>query len=199
MQLHVKLAYGHDIWIENGMTGFSDLRRQKKQGFRRDVSLPRQLPSTPCSPNRPVLAKTSVIAEKNTAKKLTLGAWRQHSVIFTFLWSYFQALKSTPKIPHTQLWLEIFFFCFLGADLRLRWTEIDMPASPLSVPMFSTLLHSQSEIKQPSRWMILNVCTQASFLICLPLWLFQILWRTRDSCCNTLVSHTFWRGNTDPL
>lgn len=110
MQLHVKLAYGHDIWIENGMTGFSDLRRQKKQGFRRDVSLPRQLPSTPCSPNRPVLAKTSVIAEKNTAKKLTLGAWRQHSVIFTFLWSYFQALKSTPKIPHTQLWLEIFFF-----------------------------------------------------------------------------------------
>lgn len=171
----------------------------EETGFQeRHVSLQRQLPSTPCSPNRPVLAKTSVFTEKNTAKKLTLGAWRQHSVIFTFLWSYFQALKSTPKIPHTQLWLEI-FFCFLGADLRLRWTEIDMPASPLSVPMFSTLLHSQSEIKQPSRLMILNVCTPASFLICLPLWLFQILWRTCDSCCNTLVSHTFWRGNTDPL
>lgn len=170
----------------------------EETGFQeRHISLQRQLPSTPCSPNRPVLAKTSIFAEKNTAKKLTLGAWRQHSVIFTFLWSYFQALKSTPKIPSysTITWN---IFCFLGGDLKLRWTEIDMPASPLSVPMFSTLLYSQSEIKQPSRLMILNVCTQASFLICLPLCLFQILWRTCDSCCNTWVSHTFWRGNTDP-
>lgn len=103
----------------------------EETGFQeRRVSLQRQLPSTPCSPNRPVLAKTSVFAEKNTAKKLTLGAWRQHSVIFTFLWSYFQALKSTPKIPHTQLWLEIFFFFFVSWEWIWGWDGLKLTCLP---------------------------------------------------------------------
>lgn len=74
-------------------------------------SLQRQMPSTPCSPSRLVLAKTRVFIEKNTAKKLTLGDWRQHSVLFTFLWSYFQVLKSIKKYPScsTVTW-NIFLF-----------------------------------------------------------------------------------------
>lgn len=160
------------IWtrhMERKLTQASRTCRGRRKGVSEEPhhSLQRQLPSTPCSPSRLVLAKTSVFTEKNTAKKLTLGDWRQHSVIFTFLWSYFQVLKSIKKIPHTQQWLEIFFFfCSLGADLRLRWTENDMSASLLSVPMFSTLFHSHSGIMQPSRLTILNVSTQASFLIC---------------------------------
>lgn len=142
----------------------------EEKGFqKRHLSLERQLPGAPWSPRRPVLAKTSIFTEKNTAKKLTLGDWRQHSVIFAFLWSYFQVLKSSLKkkkpIYSTVTWN---IFCFLGVDLMLRWTENDMSALPLSVPMFSTLLHSQPEIKQPSRLMILKLCTQASFLICPP-------------------------------
>lgn len=95
----------------------------EETGFQeRHVSPQRQLPSTPWSPNRPVLAKTSVFTEKNTAKKLTLGAWRQHSVIFTFLWSYFQALKSTPKTPSysTMTW-NIFLFPRSRFEAEMDW------------------------------------------------------------------------------
>lgn len=61
------------------MTGLSDLRRCKKKICRRDTSLIEKAAAQhTLSPNRLVLAKTTVFAEKNTAKKLTLEGMREH-------------------------------------------------------------------------------------------------------------------------
>lgn len=97
----------------------------EEKGFqKRHLSLERQLPGALWSPRRPVLAKTSIFTEKNTAKKLTLGDWRQHSVIFAFLWSYFQVLKSSLKKKKTHILncdLKYFLFPGSGSNAEMDW------------------------------------------------------------------------------
>lgn len=62
------------IWNDNWVTGFSDLRGCKKKICRRDVSLVEEAAAQhTLSPRRLVLARTTVLTEKNAAKKLTLG------------------------------------------------------------------------------------------------------------------------------
>lgn len=100
MQLHVKLAYGIAYGVTTrwlGSHSWEDAR--KKLAEETHLSLKRQLPNTQLSPCRLVLAKTTVLTEKNTAKKLTLGGMGEHRARYLHLFEVsFKLWKALLKI-----------------------------------------------------------------------------------------------------
>jgi hypothetical protein len=190
-------AYGKETeWLASQTCG----GRSKRVSEDPHLSLQRQLPSAPRSPSRLVLTKTSVFAVKNTAKRLTLGDWRQHGVIFTSLWSFFQVLKSVKKNKRNPQ---------LNSDLKSFW----FPRS-----------RSQAEMDRKWHVCLTLVCTYVFHSVSQPLWNNATQQINDIKCIHpglpfssvsqfsslrsfwehvthnvTLVSHTLWIGSTNPL
>lgn len=103
MQLHVKLACG----IAYGMTigwlvsqTWEDARKWSAEETY--LSLKRQLPNMHCLPGRLVLARTTVLTEKNAAKKLTLGGMAELTARYSHFFEVsFKFWKSLLKIHST--------------------------------------------------------------------------------------------------
>lgn len=107
--LHVKLAYGTAYGVTTGwLASHSWEDARKRFAEETHLSPKRQLPNAQLSPSRLVLAKTTVLTEKNTAKKLTLGGLGEHRARYLHLFEVsFKFWKSLLKI-HSAVTRNVF-------------------------------------------------------------------------------------------